>query len=74
MNAFPRKGERYTVRDIIPAQGWGGEHTCAVLLEELSNRPDHRGEPGFACHRFREVDAEEVEEEFAESEGEEWKD
>lgn len=56
---FPKKGETYTVRDIIPAQGYRGEETCAVLLAEITNPSDDpkgRGEHGFACERFREVE------------------
>ena len=57
--SFPKKGETYTVRDIIPAQGYRGEGTCAVLLAEITNPADDpkgRGEHGFACERFREVE------------------
>ena len=56
--AFPRKGTIYTVRDIIPAQGYRGEETCAVLLHEIinpANDPKGRGEHGFSCDRFREL-------------------
>ena len=57
---LPRKGETYTVRDIIPAQEWQGAETCAVLLEEVINTPPaHRqqwGECGFAPRRFRELE------------------
>jgi len=60
MKALPRKGDTYTVRDIIPAQGWKGDETCAVLLVELVNPPaPHKpewGECGFSPHRFREVE------------------
>lgn len=54
--SFPEKGKTYTVRDVIPAQGYGGEHTCAILLEEVvnpDNDPKSRGEHGFAASRFR---------------------
>ena len=61
-NALPSKGAIYTVRDIVPAQDWKLKGTCAVLLHELVNRPNSHGiEPGFACHRFREPTAEELE-------------
>jgi hypothetical protein len=57
---FPTKGKIYTVRDIIPAQGYKGDHNVAVLLNEIVNppspfRPDW-GECGFDPRRFREVD------------------
>jgi hypothetical protein len=56
---LPVRGEIYTVRDIIPAQGWNGGHTCAVLLGEIRNPPpSHRpqwGECGFSPDRFREI-------------------
>lgn len=60
---FPKEGEIYTVRDIIPAQGYSGEHTCAVLLHEVlnpDNDPKGRGEHGFSCERFREPTSEEM--------------
>lgn len=61
-NALPCKGRFYTVRDIVPAQDWKLKATCAVLLRELENRPNQHGiEPGFACYRFREPTAEELE-------------
>ena len=57
---LPQQGSTYTVRDIIPAQGWSGDETCAVLLVEIVNPPTaHRpewGECGFAPSRFRELD------------------
>lgn len=53
-NLLPSKGTRYTVRDIVPGQTFKLEGTCAVLLEELVNRPNQHGiEPGFSPHRFR---------------------
>lgn len=62
LRALPRKGDTYVVRDIVPAQDWKGDETCAVLLVELVNPPaPHRpewGECGFAPHRFREVETE----------------
>lgn len=59
-NALPRKGGIYTVRDIVPAQDWRLQPTCAVLLWELENRPNKHGiEPGFAPTRFREPTADE---------------
>ena len=52
-NALPRKGSLYTVRDIVPGQGFGLEPTVAVYLDELVNLPNMHGiEPGFAPHRF----------------------
>lgn len=60
-NALPRKGGIYTVRDIVPAQGFDLKSTCAVLLRELENRPNQHGiEPGFQCYRFREPSTEEL--------------
>lgn len=60
MNALPREGQTYTVRDIVPGSGWGGRETDqqpAVYLEELVNLPNQHGvEPGFACRRFAEVE------------------
>lgn len=54
---LPNQGGVYTVRDVIPAQGWGGEGACALLLKELRNPPaPHRkqwGECGFNPNRFR---------------------
>lgn len=62
---LPKKGSVYTVRDVIPAQGWKGAEMCAVLLVEIVNPPaPHRkqwGECGFAPHRFRELTPEEAE-------------
>ncbi len=61
-NALPQKGKLYTVRDIVPAQDWKLRGTCAVLLEELVNRPNQHGiEPGFQCNRFREPTIDELE-------------
>jgi hypothetical protein len=58
-NALPRKGDIYTVRDIVPAQDFKMQGTCAVLLHELVNRPNRHGiEPGFQCSRFREITGE----------------
>ena len=55
--ALPVKGRIYTVRDIVPAQGFNLHKTCAVLLAELVNHPNRHGiEPGFLCNRFREPD------------------
>lgn len=63
LNAIPRKGHVYTVRDIVPGVNWDLTNTCAVLLQECVNRPNTHGiEPGFAPHRFRELTPEEVEE------------
>lgn len=63
---FPVKGSTYTVRDIIPAQEVGGNHTAAVLLVEIVNppssfRPDW-GESGFDPSRFRELEETQEEE------------
>jgi hypothetical protein len=71
-NALPQKGRLYTVRDIVPAQTFKLEGTCAVLLRELENKPNQHGiEPGFQCSRFREPTTEELanvaEEELAHS-------
>lgn len=68
---FPKQGRIYTVRDIIPAQGYRGETTCAVLLHEVGNPvndPKGRGEHGFSCERFREPTSEELEEAEANTE------
>jgi hypothetical protein len=69
---LPRKNGIYTVRDVIPAQEWGGGHTCAILLGEIHNPPaPHRkewGECGFDPRRFRPV--EEIEQESESFEGE----
>lgn len=60
-NALPEKGKIYTVRDIVPAQDFKLKGTCAVLLEELINRPNKHGiEPGFQCNRFREPTKNEI--------------
>ena len=68
-NALPRKGSIYTVRDIVPAQDWKLRATCAVLLDELVNRPNQHGiEPGFQPGRFREPTREELREVAAKSE------
>ena len=74
---LPHEGTVYTVRDIIPAQGWQeqdgvpGPETCAVLLAEVVNPPaPHRkqwGECGFAPNRFRELTPEEERERAAAS-------
>ena len=62
MNALPRKGAEYTVRDVVPGSGWGGrekDQQPSVYLVELVNQPNQHGvEPGFACRRF--VDIEEL--------------
>lgn len=58
MKHFPKQDEIYTVRDVIPAQGYKGEEKCAILLEEIKNPtedPKGRGEFGFAPERFREL-------------------
>jgi hypothetical protein len=58
-NDLPQKGLIYTVRDIVPAQTFQLRGTCAVLLEELVNKPNQHGiEPGFLIHRFAEVSPE----------------
>lgn len=69
---LPKEGTIYTVRDVIPAQGWNGEGACALLLAEVVNPPaPHRkqwGECGFSHHRFREptkIELAEVERERA---------
>ena len=55
MNALPRKGTIYTVRDIVPGQNWDLTETIAIYLVELVNRPNMHGfEPGFSSHRFTE--------------------
>jgi hypothetical protein len=60
-NALPKKGKIYTVRDIVPAQDWKLQGTCAVMLDELVNMPNQHGiEPGFQCYRFREPTKEEM--------------
>ena len=60
-NALPAKGTTYTVRDIVPAQGFNLKETAGVYLTELVNRPNRHGiEPGFQCERFREVEVSEI--------------
>ena len=67
-NALPKKDNIYTVRDIVPGQGWDLKGTCAVLLVELVNRPNMHGiEPGFQCYRFREMEEDEMEVKTSES-------
>lgn len=62
-NTLPRAGSVYRVRDIVPAQTFGMQETCGVLLHELRNRPNRHGiEPAFHCSRFREATREELEE------------
>lgn len=60
---LPERDKIYTVRDMIPAQGWDGKETCAVLLAEVRNPPaPHKkqwGECGFAPNRFRELTTDE---------------
>lgn len=62
---LPNEGTVYTVRDVIPAQGWKGEGACAILLREVIDPPaPHRkqwGECGFAPQRFRELQPGEAE-------------
>jgi hypothetical protein len=64
MRQLPVEGKVYTVRDVIPAQGWDAKETCAILLSECRNAPaPHRkewGECGFAPHRFRELNTDEA--------------
>jgi len=68
-NALPVKGTIYTVRDIVPAHDFKCRETCAVLLEELVNKPNRHGiEPAFLVHRFREPTQDEMEESIAERE------
>lgn len=67
LKSFPVKGHVYTVRDVIPAQEAGGNHTAAILLVEIVNppsafRPDW-GECGFDPSRFRELEETEQQEE-----------
>jgi hypothetical protein len=71
LNALPLKGSIYTVRDIGPGIEFSGVETCAVFLEELTNLPNRHGiEPGFAPHRFREIEPGEAEAlAWAEAEG-----
>ena len=60
--ALPKRDAVYTVRDIVPAQDWKLRGTCAVYLGELVNPPNPFGiEPGFQCHRFRELEGTELE-------------
>jgi hypothetical protein len=68
-NALPSKGVAYTVRDIAPGVQFDLKQTCAVYLVELVNRPNqHSIEPGFAPHRFRELEQHELESlEYAEA-------
>lgn len=55
-NALPKAGRVYRVRDIVPAQDFKLQGTCAVLIEELINKPNRHGiEPGFQTYRFREM-------------------
>lgn len=73
-NALPRKGQLYTVRDIVPAWDFGLNEQPAVYLVELVNRPNMHGfEPGFKCFRFVEPEdlTEEQREEYAIPAGEE---
>ena len=57
MNALPRKGAVYTVRDVVPALQLNGQMTTGILLVELVNLPNQHGiEPGFAPWRFAEVE------------------
>lgn len=59
---LPEFAHVYTVRDIVPAQDWHKNETCAVLLIELPNPPNRHGiEPGFSCWRFRELTSNELE-------------
>lgn len=61
---YPVKSQTYTVRDIVPGTPDGKKEDVAVYLVELvnpakgfcskNNRPAL--EPGFACHRFRELE------------------
>lgn len=61
-NALPVKDKVYTVGDIVPGQTFDMKGTCAVLLNELPNRPNKHGiEPGFVCGRFREIQPDEQE-------------
>lgn len=61
MNALPRKGSVYTVRDIVPGVTFGMNETISIYLEELVNRPNQHGiEPGFHCSRFREAKPHEI--------------
>lgn len=60
-NALPVKNRVYTVRDIVPGQDWKLNGTCAVMLQELVNRPNQHGiEPGFGPQRFREMNTDEA--------------
>jgi hypothetical protein len=61
MSALPKKGNIYTVRDIVGGLNWDGSPTIAVLLNELHNLPNRHGiEPGFAPHRFALPETEET--------------
>ena len=68
-NALPQKGKIYTVRDIVPAHDFKCRETCAVLLEELVNKPNRHGiEPAFQTGRFRKPTQNEMKESISESE------
>ncbi len=56
---LPRKGHRYTVRDVVAGQELNLQRTVAILLDEIHTPPNQHGiEPGFRPSRF--VDASEV--------------
>lgn len=60
---LPKKGNVYTVRDIVPAQDWKLQGTCAIYLHELKNAPTTHIEPGFGVWRFAEVEEESIKQE-----------
>lgn len=55
LDSLPKAGQLYTVRDVVPGQGWDLAPTCAILLTELVNPLNDFGiEPGFDPSRFAE--------------------
>lgn len=70
--AFPKKGNVYTVRDIVPGHtGKGIHNTVTVLLKEIINYMNPILENGYNPARFVPLEEETIEEqarEFAEME------
>ena len=57
--AFPKKGNVYTVRDIVPGHtGQHVENTCTVLLVEIVNYLNPVLENGYNPTRFVPVEEE----------------